>query len=106
MERLRALRKERKETQQVIADILGVDRTTYAKYELGTFEPNIASLRLLSEHFDVSIDYLLENTQTRKEIVPLQSVGLVGDVEIDKLDTEQRALLEEFARYLLSKSDG
>ena len=40
MNRLKELRKDRKETQEDIANMLGVDRTTYSKYESGASEPS------------------------------------------------------------------
>ena len=47
-------------TQNEIADILGVKSATISKYETGTLEPNIESLKKLAELFDVSIDKLLK----------------------------------------------
>ena len=45
--------------QKDVAQRLGIDRTTYAKYESGASEPNHETLLKLSELFDVSADYLL-----------------------------------------------
>lgn len=58
-ERLKALRKENSFTQKQIADILGVDRSTYAYYELARTRPDIDSLVVLAQIFKVSTDYLL-----------------------------------------------
>lgn len=63
MRRLKNLRVDTGKTQKEIADILGVDRTTYVKYENGNSEPNFEMLRKLSDLFDVSIDYLLEQKE-------------------------------------------
>lgn len=58
--RLKALRRERKETQQDVADAVGVTIKTYRDWEKGgqrigkTFD-----LNALAGHFDVSCDYLL-----------------------------------------------
>ncbi len=68
MERLRQLRMDKGVTQRALADYLGVDRTTYVKYENGQSVPNISSLLMLSQYFDVSVDYLLENTNTKKAL--------------------------------------
>lgn len=46
-------------TQSEIADILEVKPTTISKYESGILEPNIESLKKLSQMFNVSIDELL-----------------------------------------------
>lgn len=45
-------------TQQAVADLLNIERTSYARYETGTREPDLDTLARLSEIFKVSIDYL------------------------------------------------
>lgn len=52
-------RKRNKLTQDDVAKALNVSRATYNGYELGKYEPNIASLKILSELFNVSLDELL-----------------------------------------------
>jgi transcriptional regulator with XRE-family HTH domain len=52
---LKTLRKLNGESQQDIANLLGIPRTTYSDYEQGNSEPNIQKLIRLSEHFKVSI---------------------------------------------------
>lgn len=56
--RLRELRNARGLYQKNIADLLQVDRTTYAKYESGDSEPPLASLIALADFYGVSLDYL------------------------------------------------
>jgi transcriptional regulator with XRE-family HTH domain len=62
--KLRMLREEKGLSQEECAKALGIDRTTYAKYENG------GSIRLkaqqIASFFGVSIDYLLGNAQTPK----------------------------------------
>ncbi len=62
MEHLRKLRRGHEFTQQQMADMLGVQRSTYTKYENGGILPNALVLQKLSEIFSVSVDYLLGNT--------------------------------------------
>lgn len=57
-ERLKASRSECKLTQQQVADILGVDRSTYAYYELGVSIPSIENLITLSNIFNVDFSWL------------------------------------------------
>lgn len=59
MERLRNLRKHRSLTQKEIAAFLGVDRTTYVKYERGDSEPGYETIVKLADFFGVSTDFLL-----------------------------------------------
>ena len=56
--RLRMLRKEKKMSQQQVADVLGITRTAYNKYESGVITPS-RKLRELMDLFGVSADYLL-----------------------------------------------
>lgn len=63
--RLRDLRLEKGLLQKDIAKLLGVDRTTYAKYETEASEPNRDTLIKLAKIFEVSTDYLLEVTDIR-----------------------------------------
>jgi transcriptional regulator with XRE-family HTH domain len=60
-ERLIKLRKERSATQADMARFLGVERTTYGKYETGGIQPPTEIMLRLAEHYDVSVDYLLGN---------------------------------------------
>lgn len=64
MKRLRNLRTDRGYTQKALADFLGVDRTTYVKYETGASEPNFDTLQKLASFFDVTTDYLLGQNST------------------------------------------
>ena len=58
-EKLQALRKSRGLTQEELAEILFVSRTTISKWELGRGYPSIDSLKDISKYFSVSIDDLL-----------------------------------------------
>lgn len=59
MEQLKILRKQKGLYQKDVANFLGVDRTTYVKYENGVSEPDNDTLVKLAELFNVSVDYLL-----------------------------------------------
>lgn len=62
-DRLKALRLENNFTQKQISDILGLDRSTYAYYELARTRPDIDTLVMLAKIFKVSTDYLLLGDQ-------------------------------------------
>ena len=46
-------------TQKEVADFLGIERSTYAKYESGASEPAFETLRRLAEYFETSTDELM-----------------------------------------------
>ncbi|MCQ2387889.1 MAG: helix-turn-helix domain-containing protein [Clostridia bacterium] len=60
MKKIRELRQEKGLTQNELAQILGVNQTAIGKYERGELEPDIEKLKVLSNFFDVTVDYILE----------------------------------------------
>lgn len=63
--RLRALRKEKKLTQTKLASELHYGYTAIANYESGRNEPNIRDLTKLANILNVSIDYLVGNSDIK-----------------------------------------
>lgn len=59
-EKIKLNRENKNMTQVEIAEALGVKPATVSKYESGTLEPNIESLKKLAELFEISIDELLK----------------------------------------------
>lgn len=57
--RLRELRKAKGLTQREVAEIIGYAQISYARYEKGEREPDIATLCKLAEYFNVTVDYLI-----------------------------------------------
>ena len=60
-EKIKKYRETKGFTQAEIAELLGVSPATVSKYEAGTLEPNIESIKKISELFEVSIDKLLKD---------------------------------------------
>lgn len=59
MNRLKQLRKQKKLTQQELADIVGVTKRTYIYWEQGERQISIGKAKKLAEYFGVSVGYLL-----------------------------------------------
>lgn len=59
MENYLLLRKQKKKTQQEVADYLNIAQSAYFKYENGETEPNIEKLKKLADYYNVSVDYLI-----------------------------------------------
>jgi len=57
-ERLRELRKEKKETQVQVAEAVEMTERQYQGLEGGTSLPSYRNFCALADHFDVSLDYL------------------------------------------------
>lgn len=65
---LKYLRKKKKLSQQQLADILQIPRTTLGDYERGHTEPNIELLLTITDHFEVSVDDLLRRKLANKDL--------------------------------------
>lgn len=59
MSRLRELRKEKKLTQQELADAIGVTRRGFQKWENGESQIKSNNAQQLADYFGVSVGYLL-----------------------------------------------
>lgn len=97
-DRLRALRKSKKMTQQRLAKILGYGYTAISNYESGRNEPAIKDLVRLANFFNVSLDYLMANSkldnfvydwnigecivsQNTKETYYVQNIKVINSIE-------------------------
>lgn len=58
-DRMRGLREDHDLRQREIAELLHVDRSTYAHYESGRTQPDYESLVKLANFYNVSLEYLL-----------------------------------------------
>jgi len=56
---LKFLRQKRQLSQQLLAEELGIPRTTYSEYEKGNTEPNLRLLKRMAQLFTISLDQLL-----------------------------------------------
>ena len=64
--RLKLLRKQKHMSQLSIAMKLNTTQMSISRYETGKREPDLKTLILIADFFDVSIDYLLERTDNPK----------------------------------------
>ena len=67
LEKLRGLREDHDLTQTQIAEILGTSQTMYARYERGANEMPIRHLITLCKFYNISADYLLDTTPSKKK---------------------------------------
>ena len=99
-DRLRAIRKEHGLTQQNIADVLGVDRTTYTVYEGGSITPSPATLVKLSQIYNVTVGYLIGVEENHPELRKIpeekQEKKLLSSDPISLLKKEEKELLLYF----------
>ena len=105
--KIKALRKEKKQTQQNMADLLGVRRSTYGEYERGKILPPMDKLKIIAEHFEVSVDFLIGNEEPTEEKEIDVSNNLEAALEYLKNDNDlffQGKPLDNETRDLLISS--
>lgn len=64
--RIKDLREDHDLTQQQIADTIGITQRKYSYLETGTQQLTDEILVALANYYNVSIDYLLMQTKTKK----------------------------------------
>ena len=64
--RIRALRKDRKWSQRLLADKLHINKSVISYYELGERFPSYDVLLNIADIFHVTTDYLLKGDQERQ----------------------------------------
>ena len=83
------LRKERKISQQKLADRLNVSRSTVAMWENNSNEPTIDSIIKMSEYFEVSIEEILSIKEKQKNSIPNEAILVLNTSEkISKLEQD------------------
>lgn len=88
MKRLKELRESQGLTTTELGDILGCSNPTITHYEHGDRQPTPEMVKKIANYFNVSIDYLLENT-TEEEY----NAGTINSTT-QKLNADQFAWLE------------
>lgn len=66
--KLVSLRKQKGLTQLDLADKLNVSRQAISRWEVGAAVPSTDNLKVLSELYEVSVDYLLNDENDNREV--------------------------------------
>lgn len=96
-DKIKELRKLRGKSQYKLAKDLNVAQPTVASWEKGTRTPTFATLQLVADYFDVSIDYLLDREQ--EEISEDDFQYALFNESKDLSDEDKRQLLD-MAKFL------
>ncbi|MBQ2943877.1 MAG: helix-turn-helix domain-containing protein [Ruminococcus sp.] len=91
-------------TQQQVADVLHIDRSTYAYYERGTTEPDLKALKKLASVFNVDATLLLPDEDGKIAVRVSDVTEVEGEKKLQKsgdelLDTRDDKI------YTLSKEE-
>lgn len=98
--RFKALRTEKKLTQDKIAEIFFLNKSSISRYESDKQLPEPASLQKFADYFDVSIDYLMGVSDTRTNAAK-------GNKKLsNKAERDIGITLDNFRNELLSIKSG
>lgn len=89
-EKLICLRKQRGYTQEALAEVLGVSRQAVSRWEAGETTPEMSLLRDLCRTFDISADYLINDSIERPSDIPAVQAK---DAEIVLIKADTRTLV-------------
>lgn len=98
-QKLRILRKERKLTQQQLADKLGMKRATISNYEIERRSPSLNELRRIAEFFGVGLDFF-GVAQTDDILDLIARAKKVFDNELIPQDKKEAVYRELMKLYL------
>ena len=102
-DRLKELRNEKGFLQKDIAKYLNISTSAYGYYEQGKRIPDSETIKLLSNFFNVSSDYLLGISDTRNYSDNETTIALHSDYSYEDLPDEARKEIESYIEYIKQK---
>lgn len=97
-EKIRSARKNAGLTQQALADLIGVAKSTFSGYEKGDREPDALKLKLIAKYTGVTGDYLLETEHSTVPTPAFSPEALALAAIFDRLDPHSKRVVESVAR--------
>lgn len=103
--RLKTIRKEYKLTQLDLANLLNVARSTIGMYELGERNPDTETVVFLSNHFEVSSDWLLGLSDVRNPYIDKKNMHKNAYLNLSSLSCESIEQIEEYIELLIIREN-
>ena len=104
--RLLEVRKQRKLSQQQLADMASVHFTNVGKYERAEAVPSADVFNRIAKALEVSPDYLLNGTIADKAKNNLEDTELLLQFQkVEQLSEQKKLLIKEFLDAFLFKAD-
>ncbi|MEG0895639.1 MAG: helix-turn-helix transcriptional regulator, partial [Oscillospiraceae bacterium] len=111
----RLIRKSKNMSMKELGKILGLSESTISLYENGLRQPDYDTLKKISDYFNVSLDYLLDNENKKTSPTPkeveLNEIANNDPLKAEMLDVYTKLNLKnrekalDFLRYLASNKD-
>jgi transcriptional regulator with XRE-family HTH domain len=104
-EKIKALRKEKKWSQDDLSKAIGVHSKHISRYENNKVTPSPETLRKMADVFDVSTDYLLQDNVPRDEKIKINDPELLRQFElIGQLNEEDQATIKNVIKAMIMKN--
>ena len=95
-EKLKDARKQASLSQEQLAERLGVSRSAVAKWETGNGIPDVGNLKVIAQLLDVSIDYLLDDSEGMDVLVLREPYDLSAYGKGSKFTKKNRVVRDKF----------
>lgn len=95
MNRLKMLRKNKKESLAETSANLEIPYQTYRNYEVGKRTPKVEAWRNLAEYFNVSVPYIMGIDEIGGDMVSISKIEYERLLEIENKFESIKTLLEE-----------
>lgn len=97
MENLKIIRSKLNKTQYQVSKALGISRSSYNAYELGTRKPTPEMLTKIANYYNVSIDYLVMGKEDQKSASEKAYIQQLFDILSTTSQAQAIRLLEAMA---------
>ena len=98
-DKILSLRKDKGWSQQELAKKIGTSGPIIGRYERGEMVPSVEVAKKLADTFDITLDYLVDDTGKLTEIKDKAILERI--LEIEKLDQEDRKTIVHVIDSLL-----
>lgn len=100
-ERLKDLRKQARLTQVDVAEKLGISQPAYASWERGAKKPTQENLVKIAQIFNVSVDYLVGNSDEENTNKDLEDIELLFRMNSKGMtDEEKEVFKKELIKFM------
>lgn len=98
-DKIQALRKQHGWSQQQLAKMIGTSGPIVGRYERGEMTPSVEVAKKLADTFDVTLDFLVDDTGKTAEIKDKAMLQRIMDIQA--LDTEDQKTIVHVLDSLL-----
>ena len=102
-DRLRMLRDKIGLSQKDLTDRLNINRSTYARYETSSTQPDFDTLNKLADFFGVTTDYILGRTNHKKTSQDYKIETIAAHHDGDEWTEEELDEIEQFKEFVRMK---